>query len=118
MTSGDNGMVVRTLPAADGSGVTVRFEVHEKPAVREVKLEGAKKIKEDDLKEAVDIEAFTVPSDARVAQNVKAIKDKYLEKGLFLAEVEPVITAADRRAAVARHIRRRLSLVPCLRNHR
>ncbi len=84
-------VVVRTETTATG-GVRVVFEVHEKPAVREVKITGAKKIKEDDLKEAVDIEPFTVPSDARIAQNVKAIKDKYLEKGFFLAEVEPVIT--------------------------
>jgi outer membrane protein insertion porin family len=83
-------VVVRTVPA-DG-GVIVRFEVHEKPAVREVHISGAKKIKEDDLKEAVDIEPFTVPSEARIAQNVKAVKDKYLEKGFFLAEVEPVLT--------------------------
>lgn len=87
-------VVVRSVPAPDGSGVIVRFEVREKPAVREVKLQGTKKIKDEDLKEAIDIEAFTVPSDARVAQNVKAIKDKYLEKGFFLAEVEPVFTAA------------------------
>jgi outer membrane protein insertion porin family len=83
-------VVVRTIPAP--GGVIVRFEVHEKPAVREVHLSGAKKIKEDDLKEAVDIEPFTVPSDAKIAADVKAIKDKYLEKGFFLAKVEPVIT--------------------------
>lgn len=87
-------VVVRTEPAPDGTGLVVRFEVREKPAVREVKLQGTKKIKDDDLKDAIDIESFTVPSDARVAQNVKAIKDKYLEKGFFLAEVEPVFTAA------------------------
>jgi outer membrane protein insertion porin family len=86
-------VVVQLVPAPAGGSI-VRFDVHEKPAVREVKLSGAKKIKEDDLEEAVDIEPFTVPSDARVAQNVKALKDKYLEKGFFLAEVEPVFTPA------------------------
>ncbi|MDP2313727.1 MAG: outer membrane protein assembly factor BamA [Pseudomonadota bacterium] len=84
-------VVVRTVPGA-GDSVIVLFDVHEKPAVRAVKIAGAKKIKEDDLKEAIDIEPFTVPSDGRIASNVKAIKDKYLEKGFFLAEVEPVIT--------------------------
>ena len=84
-------VVVKTVPSPSG-GVVVRFEVHEKPAVREVKILGAKKIKEDDLKEAIDIEPFTVPSEARIAANVKAVKAKYLEKGFFLAEIEPVIT--------------------------
>jgi outer membrane protein insertion porin family len=72
-------------------GVVVRFVVKEKPAVRDVRIAGNKKIKEDDLKEVVDIEAFTVPSDARIRQNAKALRDKYLEKGFFLAEVEPVL---------------------------
>ena len=58
----------------------VRFTVHEKPAVREVRITGAKKIKEEDLREAIDIESFTVPSEARIAQNARAIRDKYLEK--------------------------------------
>ncbi|MFN7142820.1 MAG: outer membrane protein assembly factor BamA [Myxococcota bacterium] len=84
-------VVVRAVPAPDGK-VIVRFEVNEKPAVRSWNIQGAKKIKEDDLKEAVDIEEFTVPSESRIAANVKAIKDKYLEKGFFLAEVEPIIT--------------------------
>lgn len=83
--------VVVTLIDAPEGGKVVRFEVKEKPAVRDVKLSGNKKIKEEDLKEAIDIEPFTVPSEARVRQNAQAIKDKYLEKGFYLAEVEPVI---------------------------
>jgi outer membrane protein insertion porin family len=84
-------VVVKTEPAPDGTGLIVRFVVHEKPAVREVRLSGAKKLKEEDLKEAIDIEPFTVPSDAKIAANAKAIKDKYLEKGYFLADVTPEI---------------------------
>lgn len=84
-------VVVRTVPDPEGKGLIVRFEVKEKPAVREVRLVGAKKIKEDDLKEAIDIEPFTVPSQSRIAANARAIKDKYLEKGYFLADVVPEI---------------------------
>ncbi|MFZ5475631.1 MAG: outer membrane protein assembly factor BamA [Myxococcota bacterium] len=82
-------VVVEKLDTPDG--VVVRFVVKEKPAVREVRIAGNKKIKEDDLEEVVDIEAFTVPSDARIQQNAKALKDKYVEKGFFLAEVKPVL---------------------------
>ncbi len=84
-------VVVRVEEGA--SGLVVRFEVDEKPAVREVRIEGSKKVKEDDLDDAVDIEPFTVPSDARVAQVARAIRAKYLEKGFYLATVEPQITA-------------------------
>lgn len=82
-------VVVATRPAADG-GVVVVFTVHEKPAIRgEAAIVGAKKIKADDLREAVDIEPFTVPSDARIAANARAIRDKYLEKGFYLCTVTP-----------------------------
>jgi len=73
-------------------GLTVEFQVVEKPAVREIRITGAKKIKEDDLRETVDIEPFTVPSESRILQNVRAIRAKYLEKGFYLVEVEPQLT--------------------------
>ena len=81
-------VLVEVEEGADG--LIVRFRVREKPAVREVRIVGNRKIKEDDLREVIDIEPFTVPSEARLAANVRAIKDKYLDKGFFLVEVEPV----------------------------
>lgn len=83
---------VRAELVPSGNATIVRFVVHEKPAVREWRLIGNKKIKEDDLKEAVDIEPMTVPSEARIAQNARALRDKYLEKGFYLATVEPQLT--------------------------
>ncbi|MBM4364885.1 MAG: outer membrane protein assembly factor BamA [Deltaproteobacteria bacterium] len=85
-------VVVRATPGE--GGVVLTFVVTEKPAVREVKFSGNKKIKDDDLKEAVDITALSVPSDQRIAQNARTIRDKYLEKGFYLATVEPVSTPA------------------------
>lgn len=77
----------KVLPVEGGLELIV--EVKEKPAVRSWRLAGNTKVKEDELKEAIDIEPFTVPSDARIAANVRAIKDKYLEKGFYLAEITP-----------------------------
>lgn len=92
---------VRIAPSqvsADGAGgppdpkrQDVIFVVKEKPAVREVRISGAKKVKEDDLKELLTIEPFTVPSESRIAQNVRSIKDKYLEKGFYLATITPIV---------------------------
>lgn len=83
---------VRARLVPDGAGgVVVRYDVAEKPAVREVRITGAKKIKEDDLKEGLDIDPFTVPSDARIQANARLMRDKYLEKGFYLAQVEPRI---------------------------
>ncbi len=72
-------------------GVIVTFLVREKPSVREIRITGAKKIKEDDLREVIDIETSTVPSEARLQQNVKSLRDKYLEKGYYLVKVDPVM---------------------------
>lgn len=78
-------------PPSDVSRKDVIFVVKEKPAVREVRITGAKKIKEDDIKELLTIEPFTVPSESKIQQNIRAIKDKYLEKGFYLATVTPVL---------------------------
>ncbi len=75
------------------TGQVVSFVVKEKPSVREVRYSGNKKIKDDDLTEAVDIVPLgPPPSDQRLAQNARTIRDKYLEKGFYLATVEPVLT--------------------------
>ena len=46
--------------AGEANAVDVTFVVDEKPAIREVKISGNKKIDEDSLKEAIDITAFSV----------------------------------------------------------
>jgi outer membrane protein insertion porin family len=76
--------------SAPGSGVRVRFVVKEKPAVREVRIEGNKKVDEDDIREVLDVRAFTVLNEARIVENVAKIRDVYVEKGFYLAEIEPV----------------------------
>ncbi|MBN1335936.1 MAG: outer membrane protein assembly factor BamA [Deltaproteobacteria bacterium] len=75
-------------PAAGGNGVVVTFQVVEKPAIREVKIRGNKKIEEEDIRAVVDIPVFAVLNEADVAANIQRIRDLYLEKGYFLAEVE------------------------------
>jgi len=84
-------VTVDVSPAAEGPGVVVTFRVAEKPAIREVKFKGNKKLDEDALKEVMDIKPFSVLNQAEVARNAKRIRDKYLEKGYFLVEVDPVM---------------------------
>ena len=74
----------------DDAGVQVRFVVREKPAVREVRIEGEKKVDEDDIREVLDVRAFTVLNEAKIVENVAKIRDVYVEKGFYLAEIEPV----------------------------
>lgn len=73
-------------------GVIVTFLVEENPAVREVHIAGSKKVDEDDLREVIDIMAYSVLNDSDIALNQQRIRDLYVEKGYFLAEVEPQLT--------------------------
>ncbi|MCB9779391.1 MAG: outer membrane protein assembly factor BamA [Alphaproteobacteria bacterium] len=82
---------VDVSPADSGPGVVVTFKVREKPAVREVRLKGNKKLDEDAINEVIDITPFSVLNQAEVARNVRRIREKYLEKGYYLVEVEPVV---------------------------
>ncbi len=79
----------------DVSDGVVTFIVDENPAVREVLLSGNKKLKEEDLLEVLDISPFAVLNDADVGRNAARIRDLYVEKGYFLASVDPVITEVN-----------------------
>lgn len=69
-------------------GVVLTFRVTEKPAVREVRIVGAKKVSEDDVREAIDIRAFSVLSESAIQNNVQAVRDVYVDKGYYLADIE------------------------------
>ncbi len=83
-------VVVETTPRNDGA-LTVTFQVDEKPAIREVKLSGNKKLDDDALREVMDIQAFSVLNEADLKANIARIRDKYVEKGFYLVEIEPVV---------------------------
>ena len=79
---------VRVEAEAVEEGVVLVITVTEKPAVREVKLKGNKKVTVEDLKEVVTVKAFAILDEAKVSATVTAIEDLYLEKGFFLAEID------------------------------
>lgn len=73
--------------AGPGDTVHLIFEVVEKPSVHEVLYEGNEKVSKDDIEEVVDIEAFQVLDVPKLRRNVEKIKNLYLEKGYYLAEI-------------------------------
>jgi len=80
---------VQTVP--DGSGVKVIISVDEKPAISDVRLAGNKKINEEDIREVLDIRAFSVLNDAEVKRNADRIRDLYVEKGYYLVDIDPEV---------------------------
>lgn len=80
--------VVVDLAQGEDGKVIVRFVVDEKPAVRDVLLEGNKKISEDDIREVLDVQAFAVLNEQKVAEAQREIRELYVEKGYYLSSVE------------------------------
>lgn len=77
-------LLVQRLP----TGIAYVVRVTEKPSIRSVVLKGNDELSKDDLKDTVDIKAFTILDVAAAKRNEKKILDKYVEKGFFLAEVK------------------------------
>jgi outer membrane protein insertion porin family len=65
----------------------VIFRVTERPTVREVKIEGNKELSKDDFKDAISLKANAPYDRAAAEKDVRAIQQKYVEKGYFLTEV-------------------------------
>ena len=74
-------------------GTVVVIIVSEKPAIRDVIVEGNKKVTTEDIKEVMNLRPFSILSEAKVRANGRKIEDLYLEKGFFLAEVATTITS-------------------------
>lgn len=86
-------------------GVGLIYEVVEKPAVVDVRVEGNKKIDSEDLTELIDVRSYGVLNEAKVADTIQALRDKYVEKGFYLAEIEPeVLPVGNDRVEVIFHV--------------
>ena len=69
-------------------GWVLTYTVVENPSIKEIQFKGNKKIKDKKIKEVLDVKAGQVLSIPAVRKNVEKIKDLYLEKGYFNAEVD------------------------------
>jgi outer membrane protein insertion porin family len=73
------------------TGYTLTVIVSEKPAVREIKLEGNEELSKEDLKDTIEVKQFQILDQEAVRKSAKKMQEKYVEKGYFLAEVSPRI---------------------------
>ena len=67
----------------------------EKPAVGTVSIAGNKKISEEDIREVLDTRGFTVLNPVSIKKNIRKIRDLYLDKGFFLADIQSELTWLD-----------------------
>lgn len=75
------------------SGVTLRFHVKERAAIRSVEFEGNEKIKDEDLAEALEVKVNTILSRPSLRRAIQKIRDMYAEQGYFLAEASSTVVA-------------------------
>ena len=73
------------------SGYVLTVLVSEKPAVRDIKLEGNDELSRDDFKDTIEVKQFQILDQEAVRKSSKKMQEKYVEKGFFLAEVTPRI---------------------------
>src|SRR5207245_10248073 len=69
------------------TGYVLTVLVSEKPAVREVKLEGNEEVSKDDFKDTIEVKPFQILDQEAVRKSAKKMQEKYVEKGFFVAEV-------------------------------
>lgn len=84
----------------DGAnGKIITYLVREKPAVKDIKITGNKILKEDKIRDALDIKPFTVIRDKVLQDNIKKIQALYEEKGYADTVITPIITPAGKDTA-------------------
>ncbi len=79
---------VRVETVKGEKGVILTYIVVEKPIVREVKIVGNKEIKDDKIREAIELKPTSVFSPKELAKSVKKVKKLYADEGYYLAEVD------------------------------
>ncbi|MEO7095442.1 MAG: POTRA domain-containing protein, partial [Polyangiales bacterium] len=89
------------LDRNDDGTVSLRFRVRERPNVKQVIFEGNVAFDTDKLREEIEVKENTVLSIPAVRRSVQKIKDKYAEKGFFLATVtSEIVPQKDNEATV------------------
>lgn len=76
-------------------GVKIIFKVTESQTVGKVTVIGNKKLKDDDLTEALLVRQYEQVSKGKIAETKNKILKKYEEKGYYLADVETQVEPFD-----------------------
>jgi len=62
--------------------------VQEKPAIREIFIQGNRKIKDKKIREVMELKPFSVASETAILEDIARIKKLYTDKGYYLAKVD------------------------------
>ena len=79
--------VTADVSRLEGGRVDVTFRVQERPLVRNVKVEGTKKIKREEVEAALKIRAHAILDPEKVREGIAAARKLYIEKGYLDADI-------------------------------
>ena len=87
---------VQVESAEESNGkVTLTFVLREKPTIRKIYVSGASELGIDKINEVLDLKKETILDPAKVKRNVEKIRDLYVEKGFYLADVSSEVQRKD-----------------------
>lgn len=86
--------VVVDRELAEGAYLTI--QVKEYPRLEKIELEGNKKIKKDDIEKELDFYRGQVLSPRHIVNAKKKLLGVYKDKGYLLADIEPIMTDAEK----------------------
>jgi outer membrane protein insertion porin family len=83
---------VRVAEKPMDGGVSLLYQVLERPTINEVKYIGNDELDEEDLSKVVDIRRYSILSVPQIQRNIQKMKELYVEEGYYLADVEYELT--------------------------
>ncbi|MBU4449418.1 MAG: outer membrane protein assembly factor BamA [Proteobacteria bacterium] len=76
------------LDASDTpAGRILTVLVKEKPAIREIMVEGNRKLKKDKIIEVMNLKPFSVASEGAIKEDINKVQQAYREKGYYEAQI-------------------------------
>jgi outer membrane protein insertion porin family len=78
---------VQVEAAEDNGKVALTFVLKEKPSIRKIYVAGNSEVGLDKINEVLDLKKDTILDPAKIKRNVEKIRDLYVEKGFYLADV-------------------------------
>ena len=78
---------VRAETEPGDAGLTLTYRVKEKQIVREINVEGSKAIKEEKIREAIELKTGSVFNPKELAKSAANVKKLFADEGYYLADV-------------------------------
>jgi outer membrane protein insertion porin family len=79
--------------------------VKEKPAIREIQVDGNRKMKKDKILEAMNLKPFSVASEGAIKEDINKVQQAYREKGFYEAQISyELVPVAEHEVNLVLHV--------------